>query len=305
VHSGRAALLALTLIFGVLTLPAAAQDAPRPEVTRLLREGVALRASGKDLEALAVFERALALQPLGRVQAQRALAEQALGRLEAAAQHLVEALASPDPWVARHRAELDGALATIRAQLPTATTPTATTPTAATPTDATPTRADAQTSATRTDDAAPTDAARPADTRTDDAQGLGTPTDDARNDASTRRPPNATPDDAVTHPNPALLWSGTAATVLGAAGAIVAAALATTTASDYDARYEAGGCATGADERCDADYADTTRRLDVLSGLFHGALGLAAIGGALTLGAFTLAPTADTTHAALHLRGTF
>jgi tetratricopeptide (TPR) repeat protein len=296
VRPGRAVLLAFALLFASFAGHAAAQDTPRPEVTRLLREGVALRASGKDLEALARFERALALQPLGRVQAQRALAEQALGRLDDAAQHLEEALASTDAWVARNRADLDGALATIRAQRP----PPA-------PADTSP-RADTQTSATRTDDA-PTGAAPPGDTASDDAQGHDTPADDAQitteQGATALRTPGTGAADATTHPDSALLWSGTAATVLGAAGAIVAAALATTTTRDYDARYEAGGCASGADERCDADYADTTRRLDVLSGLFHGALGLAAIGGALTLGAFTLAPTADTTHAALHLRGTF
>jgi hypothetical protein len=297
VHPGRAAALALALVFAVCTRHAAADDAPRPEVTRLLREGVALRAEGRDLEALAAFEHAHALQPLGRVQAQRALAEQALGRLDAAAQHLVEALSSTDPWIARHRAELDVALATIRAQRPPL----------APADDATPAHG------TQSDNATPANAAQsdatPRDASRDDAQGRDTPTDDAQSTtdqgATALRTPGTGDAGATTHPDSALLWSGTAATVLGAAGAIVAAALATTTTRDYDARYEARGCASGADERCDADYADTRRRLDVLGALFHGALGLAAVGGALTLGAFVLTPTADATSAGLRLRGTF
>ena len=286
-HPGRAAALALALVFAVCTRHAAADDAPRSEVTRLLREGVALRAEGRDREALAAFEHAHALQPLGRVQAQRALAEQALGRLDAAAQHLVEALASTDPWIARHRAELDGALATIRAQLP-ASTPTATVATTTAP------------------DAIPADTARPDDATTADATRSGaTQRDDARDDASGLGRPSSPLDARTTQPNAALLWSGTAATALGAAGAIVAAVLATTTTADYDGRYDADGCGAATSPRCDADYADTTRRLDVLRAIFHGALGLAAVGGALTLGAFVLTPTADATSAGLRLRGSF
>lgn len=297
-HPGRAAALALALVFAVCTRHAAADDAPRSEVTRLLREGVALRAEGRDREALAAFEHAHALQPLGRVQAQRALAEQALGRLDAAAQHLVEALASTDPWIARHRAELDGALATIRAQLP-ASTPTATVATTTAP-DAIP----ADTA--RPDDAATADTARPDDATTADATRSGaTQRDDARDDASGLGRPSSPLDARTTQPNAALLWSGTAATALGAAGAIVAAVLATTTTADYDGRYDADGCGAATSPRCDADYADTTRRLDVLRAIFHGALGLAAVGGALTLGAFVLTPTADATSAGLRLRGSF
>ncbi len=302
VHPGRAAALALALVFAVCTRHAAADDAPRPEVTRLLREGVALRAEGRDLEALAAFEHAHALQPLGRVQAQRALAEQALGRPAAAAQHLVEALASTDPWIARHRGELDGALATIRAQLP-ASTPTATVATTPAP-DAIPADTARPDDATNADTARPDDATAAAATRSGATQ-RDTARDGTQDDASGLAQPTAPSDARTTQPNAALLWSGTAATALGAAGAIVAAVLATTTTADYDARYDAGGCGAATSPRCDADYADTTRRLDVLRAIFHGALGLAAVGGALTLGAFVLTPTADATSAGLRLRGSF
>lgn len=316
VRSGRAILLAIALGFALCAQHAAADDVPRPEVTRLLREGVALRAEGRDLEALAAFEHAHALQPLGRVQAQRALAEQALGRLDAAAQHLVEALASTDPWIVRNRADLDRALATIRAQFP-ASTPTvpAVPDNTAAPADTTPTAdtapRDAATlnAATQNDrppsDAAPNAAASNTAVQRDAATTRDALRDTVRDDASGLEAPAPRADAHTARPNAALLWSGTAATVLGAAGAVVAAALATSLTADYDARYAARGCASGADVRCDGDYADTTRRLDVLGAVFHGALGLAAVGGALTLGAFVLTPTVDAAHAGLQLRGMF
>lgn len=316
VRPGRAILLAIPLVFALCAQQAAADDVPRPEVTRLLREGVALRAEGRDLEALAAFEHAHALQPLGRVQAQRALAEQALGRLDAAAQHLVEALASTDPWVARNRADLDRALATIRAQPPasTPTVPAVPANTAApadttAPADTAPRDAATQIAPTHHDaalnDATQRDRAVPSEATPNDATSRDALRDTVRDDASSLEAPAPRADAHTARPNTALLWSGTAATVLGAAGAIVAAALATSTTADYDARYAARGCATGADKGCDADYADTTRRLDVLGAVFHGALGLAAVGGALTLGAFVLTPTVDAAHAGLQLRGTF
>lgn len=94
--------------------------APAPGVTEvaesdaLILEGVKLREQGKDAEALAVFVRAQALAPTPRALAQRALAEQALGDWVQADAHLREALAaSDDPWIARNRQALDGALAVI------------------------------------------------------------------------------------------------------------------------------------------------------------------------------------------------
>lgn len=75
--------------------------------------GVALRAEGDDLGALAVFQEALRLGGGPRVLVQVALAEQALGRWGAAGTHLEEALAQPDEWIERNRAVITSARAEI------------------------------------------------------------------------------------------------------------------------------------------------------------------------------------------------
>jgi hypothetical protein len=76
---------------------------------------VELREKGKDEEALAVFKKAHAKTPSPRARAQVALAEQALGMWVAAESDLSVALASEsDPWIAKNRAALDGALGVIR-----------------------------------------------------------------------------------------------------------------------------------------------------------------------------------------------
>ena len=84
------------------------------ESDALILEGVKLREQGKDAEALHLFVRAQELAPTPRALAQRALAEQALGDWAQAEAHLKEALAAvDDPWIARHRPALEGALAVI------------------------------------------------------------------------------------------------------------------------------------------------------------------------------------------------
>lgn len=81
----------------------------------LIARGVELREKGKDEEALVVFKKAYAKTPSPRARAQVALAEQALGMWVAAETDLVAALASEaDPWIAKNRAALDGALGVIR-----------------------------------------------------------------------------------------------------------------------------------------------------------------------------------------------
>jgi len=78
----------------------------------LVREGVALRRAGRDDDAAVVLRRAWAIRRSPRASGQLALAEQALGRWTRAETLLRAALAAPDdPWVARNRAVLDGALA--------------------------------------------------------------------------------------------------------------------------------------------------------------------------------------------------
>jgi hypothetical protein len=84
------------------------------EVERLLREGIELRQQGNPSAALGSFERAHAIAHTPRTLAQVALAEQALGRWVDAEGHLREALrTADDPWIARNRAALDGALGVI------------------------------------------------------------------------------------------------------------------------------------------------------------------------------------------------
>jgi hypothetical protein len=90
---------------------ARAQD----DAEALIAKGVELREKGKDEEALALFKKAYAKSPSPRARAQVALAEQALGMWVAAETDLVAALGSEsDPWIAKNRAALDGALGVIR-----------------------------------------------------------------------------------------------------------------------------------------------------------------------------------------------
>lgn len=98
----------------VLAAPSARAD----EADDLIAQGIELRTAGKDEEALAVFRRALERSPSPRARAQVALAEQALGLWVSAETDLVAALATDaDPWIAKNRTALDGALAVIRRHL--------------------------------------------------------------------------------------------------------------------------------------------------------------------------------------------
>jgi hypothetical protein len=85
----------------------------------LIEEGVTLREQGRDREALALFDRALGLNPSPRAVAQVALARQALGEWVEAERGLLEALGAspPDPWIERHRLALQRALTTVQDQL--------------------------------------------------------------------------------------------------------------------------------------------------------------------------------------------
>ena len=95
---------------------AARARADDPEA--LIDQGLELREHGKDAEALALFEQAFRQAPTPRAKAQIALAEQALGRWAAAEKDLLAALASDaDPWIAKYKDALGGALATVRTHL--------------------------------------------------------------------------------------------------------------------------------------------------------------------------------------------
>jgi len=119
----RASLTAAALVAALVAAagPAPAQVAPAEAAEEaLIREGVALRRDGHDDEAAAVLRRAWSLRRSPRASGQLALAEQALGRWARAEPLLLTALTAPgDPWVERHRAVLDGALAVARRHLGT------------------------------------------------------------------------------------------------------------------------------------------------------------------------------------------
>ena len=84
----------------------------------LVAGGLARRAQRDAGGALALFERAAALEPSTRVDAQVALALQALGRWLEAEERLAGLLArDDDEWLARNRPHLDEALAEVRGRL--------------------------------------------------------------------------------------------------------------------------------------------------------------------------------------------
>ena len=87
----------------------------------LLAEGVELRRQGRDAEALERFERAHTIAPSPQALAQIALAEHALGRYARAEARLETALreGEQDPWIVDRREALEGALASIGANLGT------------------------------------------------------------------------------------------------------------------------------------------------------------------------------------------
>lgn len=98
--------------------PRARADAPS-EADALIAKGVDLREKGRDDEALAVFRQAFAKSASARARAQIGLAEQALGMWVLAEADLSAALAADDPWIAKNRAALDGALGIVRKRIAT------------------------------------------------------------------------------------------------------------------------------------------------------------------------------------------
>ncbi len=84
---------------------------------RLLEQGLALREQGKDLEALALFEKAYSASKSAQALAQVGLAEQAIGRWLDAETHVEAALATNDLWVLQRHKPLEEALEFIRDHL--------------------------------------------------------------------------------------------------------------------------------------------------------------------------------------------
>jgi hypothetical protein len=96
-------------------LPARADE----DLGTLLRRGVALRREHRNEEALAVFQRAVALSATPPVLAQRGLAEEALSLWLDAARDLDAALAAQDdPWIVKNDAPLKRARSVVGQHLP-------------------------------------------------------------------------------------------------------------------------------------------------------------------------------------------
>jgi hypothetical protein len=110
--------IALSLSLGLFVVSPGARADASAEAEALIAKGVELREKGRDDEALAVFKEALAKAPSPRARAQVGLAEQALGMWVLAEADLFAALAAADdPWIAKNRAPLEGALAVVRRRL--------------------------------------------------------------------------------------------------------------------------------------------------------------------------------------------
>jgi hypothetical protein len=100
----------------LLAWPAGAQPVHAED---LIRQGVELRRTAHDAEALEVFRRAYALAPSARVRAQVGLAEEALSDWVDAEQDIAAAAAEADPWIARHADALAAALRDVASHLAT------------------------------------------------------------------------------------------------------------------------------------------------------------------------------------------
>jgi hypothetical protein len=100
----------------VLVSPIALAD----DVDALVKHGIELRKKGQDREALAEFQKALAIQSSPKVLAQVGLAEYALGLWVSADEHLADALKQDtDPWIKRNKAALTEAAAGVAGRLST------------------------------------------------------------------------------------------------------------------------------------------------------------------------------------------
>jgi PEGA domain len=112
-----AATIWLTAVAGLLSASISRAQGIEESLTK---EGIELRRAGRDSEALAVFQRALAADGSPRTRAQVGLAEQALGFWVEAERDLSAALeAGKDAWFQQHQTALHRALEVIRAHLAT------------------------------------------------------------------------------------------------------------------------------------------------------------------------------------------
>jgi hypothetical protein len=107
----------LILLFLCTGSPARAQPF---DPSHLFREGVQFRKEGRDQEAYELFRWLVDFTRLPRAYAQLGLAEQALGQWLDADQDLKVALAAvDDPWIVRHRGDLEEAAAYVATHIGT------------------------------------------------------------------------------------------------------------------------------------------------------------------------------------------
>jgi hypothetical protein len=85
--------------FGAAAHPAFAQEEPET----LIKQGVDMRKQGDDIKAHGYFQRAYDIARTPRSAAQLGLSDLSVDDNLAAEQHLTEALASSDPWIAKNR----------------------------------------------------------------------------------------------------------------------------------------------------------------------------------------------------------
>lgn len=120
-HAARAASSTRVWRFalaGALTLATGLATAQPVDVEAEHRRGVALRAEGHDVEALAVFRALYERTGEGRALARMALAEAATARWIDAEEHLQRAMAlTSDAWINANRASLDVALRAAQTHL--------------------------------------------------------------------------------------------------------------------------------------------------------------------------------------------
>jgi hypothetical protein len=110
--------LAALVAAALLVVGTARAKEPGAEAEVRIQKGIELRRAGRNGEALSEFQKAFALAPTPRAQAQIALALHALGDWLGAERALEDALrAIDDPWITQYRDALEGALATVRAHL--------------------------------------------------------------------------------------------------------------------------------------------------------------------------------------------
>jgi hypothetical protein len=116
----RRSAIALSLLGALVSSTTAVVAAPAydPEEEALIRRGIELRKALDDEAARAAFQKAYDLTHSPRAAAQLGLAEFALGRWEDADAHVGEAMRAPkDPFIAKHRGQLEGSLVTIKSHL--------------------------------------------------------------------------------------------------------------------------------------------------------------------------------------------